>query len=309
VDSSGQTLRRLPSLVMEFWEWILDGIRPTLPRFLLGLGRFRSSRIRKLDGSLNVAETSGLAYGILGDAYPCAAPNHPEVEILILPDELQYRRVVPLSSGVLRRGRAGVQLQLEDLSPIPSEQVVFAYRDTGEVEAGQHLIELSIAEQIHPSDLLMEKAPGVPVIIAGEIGSNNAPAFVYDARGFERRSLTTLALAASLAAAVFLALFGWNARLDAAAASLRTEQVRLIEQVRQAREVEVDLQALVDAPVSQLRLRTALRQLSEVSPTDGGLQTVQQVRLQADGSLLLLGRDANGQYREETLANSEAADE
>lgn len=259
------------------------------------------ARVQKLDVSFNCTEMAGLAYGALGDAYSCDVPRSPEVEVLVLPDSLQYRRVVSVSPAVLRRGRAGLRLQMEELSPIPTENIAFAYRDAGVTETGEHQVELAITEQRYLDGLLPGNASGPAVIIAGSRGADGAPELVYTTSGLDRRALVALALTVSLIGAVFLALFGWSVRLEAEAANLRAHQASLIAQVRQAREVEADLQALADAPVSQLRLPTVLDHLGEVGAGSSSLETIQQVRLQADGSLILRGRNADGEYREEVL--------
>lgn len=309
MDSSGQTPRQAPSQILGIWRWILDGVRPTMPRALLRLGRFGVTRVQKLDASLDGIETGGLAYGVLGDAYSCDTPRNPDMDVLVFPDDLQYRRVVSVSPAVLRRGRSGIRLQLEDLSPIPTDKIAFAFRDTGVVDAGAHQVELAITEQRHLDQLLAAKVAGRTVLIAGSTGDDGAPELVYATTGLDQRALVTLALVVSLIGAVFLALFGWSARLETEAANLRADQAGLIARVRQARDVEADLQALADAPVSQLRLPTVLHQLEEVGARSGGLQTIQQVRLQADGSLILLGRDGDGEYREAVVEMAEGEDE
>lgn len=292
--SGSLVLHYLIIRLAEFTRWVVAGLKPALPGSLRRLGAHAPTRICQLDAMSNAQSVSGAVESWLGEPRTADVPQKPVIDTVVLPASEQFRRTVSLSRQVLRRGRDAVRLQLTELSPIPPEEACFAFEPTGNSDSNVQDVEIAIVRR---SDLERARShfAGAPESrIVGEVDAAGKPRLVFESKGATQRFATGFLVAVSLIAVSYFSAWAWAERLEATAQELRTDQARLIADLRRERARGETLQALADAPASHLRVNAVLRALGDRGGAADGLRSVQQVRLANPSELEIVGTGADG---------------
>lgn len=284
-----------------FATWLQDGLKPGLPRGIRRFGRCSPARVRQLDASLDVAQETGHVRSLLGDVVQSPVPERPEINVVILPASIQFRRIARLSERVFRRGRNAIRLQLSELSPIPPEEACFAYRDTGRRDGDIREVEIAITRATDINAVRERLVDRGDLQIAGAIDAVGRPELLFENEGRERRLLTGIITFAVIFASLYLAAWSWTLRLEADAEALRGQQASRIAALRQMREEGETFETLAQSPVTTLRTADLLYTLGHFDGEAAALATIQQVRWNSTDTIMIAGRSAADVYTEHQI--------
>ena len=265
--------------------WALETARATMPAALRNLGRNPDTRLCRLGAETSVTE-AGVRYRSLlgevslGDAGGGANPANLQLE---LPDTDQFRRVLTVSDSVARRGRAALELRLNEFSPIPLDQASFACRLVAPMETGGYEVEVSVirTQRLDQAIEALPEARGNWSIV-GAVDASGQPGFQF-ASGQSARGGRQIGRGAGLlvlVAASVLVCIAWADRFSREADSLELRRTELIGFARGLHETDLEIQRAEQAiqagadSVELGRIVDALRTLAMQEPADLTIQTI-----------------------------------
>tara|TARA_R110002124_G_scaffold48407_11_gene143040 strand:+ start:466 stop:1437 length:972 start_codon:yes stop_codon:yes gene_type:complete len=282
--------------------WALATVRASLPARLRHFGRRPDARMCRLGEDARVTE-AGLRYrSLLGEASldSAADPARAANLQLELPEADQYRRLLTVSDSVARRGRAALELRLNEFSPIPVEQASFACRIVAPLETGGYQVEVSVirAQRLDQAIQALPATRGHWSIV-GAVDASGQPGFQF-ARGQSVRAARQIGRGPAilaLVAACVLACMAWADRFSREAASLELQRAELISFARGLRDADLEIQRAEQAiqagsgSVALARVVDTLRELALQEPA--GL-VIQAITLETPDMLLIEGPASDG---------------
>jgi hypothetical protein len=284
--------------------WALATVRATLPPAVRNLGRHPDARLYRMGAGDSLAET-GLRYrSILGETSLGERVTGQEIQAvqIELPEADQYRRILSVSDNVARRGRAALELRLNEFSPIPVEQAQFAYRLLSPQEAGGYQVEVSVVRRSRLDEAMAARpANARSWSIVGDVDESGRAGFEY-AGGTAARRRGQIGPGPRLVVVVsacVLVCLAWADRYSRQSEMLELRRSELIEIAHGLRDADTAIERAdrarqAGAPTVPLgRVVAALRELGERAPEGLAIETL---ALDAPGSLVIdgPGMDAGG---------------
>ncbi|WP_417482705.1 hypothetical protein [Maricaulis sp.] len=294
-------LARLTDELRHAFGWALTAVRATLPRMIREFGRGPDARLARL-GKENELIQVGVRYrSWLGEASlgEGRAGNEPAELQLELSDAEQYRRVLTVSEGVARRGRAALELRLNEFSPLPVDQARFAFRQLSPAVGGRCDIEVAViraARLRQAIDALPRSAARWSIV--GAVDASGEPGFRFatGSAGGGRRGIGRGAGLVLLVAVCVLVCVAWADRFSREADTLELRRTELIGFARGLRDAELGIEraelAMQAGPASVPldRVVEALRDLGLQAPEDLTIRTIQ---LEPPHALVIEGPEAD----------------
>ncbi|WP_417498120.1 hypothetical protein [Maricaulis sp.] len=297
--TGGTQLAQLTDQLRLTFGWALATVRATLPRAIREFGRSPDARLARLgpDNQLipvGVRYRSWFGETCLGEGMAGAEP--PELQ-LELPDSGQYRQVLKVSEGVARRGRAALELRLNEFSPLPVDQARFAFRQLAPPVGGRCEIEVAVIRASHLQQAI-DALPGSAVrwSVVGAVDAAGEPGFRFAAgsAGRRRRGIGRGPGLLLIIAACVMVCIAWADRFSREAETLELRRTELIGFARSLRDAELGIELAEramqgGAPNVPLdRVVEALRELGGRAPED---LTIRTVALEPPHSLVIEGPD------------------
>ncbi|WP_417484409.1 hypothetical protein [Maricaulis salignorans] len=281
--------------------WALATARASLPAALRNFGRQPDARLCRLGADARVTEAGVRYCSLLGEASLDAAadPGRTANLQLELPETDQYRRVLTVSDSVARRGRAALELRLNEFSPIPVEQASFASRIVAPLEAGGYQVEVSVirTQRLEQAIEALPEARGHWSIV-GAVDASGQPGFQF-ASGQSARAGHQIGRGPgmlALVAACVLACMAWAERFSREADGLELQRAELISFARGLRDADLEIQRADQAiqagsgNIALARVVDAVRDLALQEPA--GL-AIQAITLETPDTLLIEGPRAD----------------
>ncbi|MCP2671234.1 hypothetical protein NHF40_09890 [Maricaulaceae bacterium EIL42A08] len=254
-------------------DWAFDQLRPVTPGAVAKAGQRSARTLVRLDRDAAPIPEGALATSLMGEVHRISGdrPRSTRGVVGVLDPAHQYTIITQLSEAAAHAGRSALALRLDQLSPIPPQDVVFAHRrlsPEGEVPVR---VEVSIARRSAVDAAKASLASMDPRWrLVGALSSSGRPELEFGRSTSQPLGLgLKVAMVSALLAATLLA---WGGRLSEGAVQLQAELGSATRQARGMANGDSRLQDVAQAhQVSQRAPQmaewlSALSQLADEQP-------------------------------------------
>ena len=288
------SIERVRAQAQSILGWALRTVRGSLPLALgnlaphpdLALYRFTASSAMTVAG---VRMRSLLGMTSLGEMRDGVVPDAALVELSAAD---QYRRELIMSESALRRGRAALELRLNEFSPIPVREAEFDYRVIGPAEGG-YAVEVSVVRRVRLEAAIAALPAGIRAwTIGGALDGQGQPEFSF-ASGSAATSAWSVSplwrFVALLAACVVVCLL-WTDRFERDARMLELRRGELIEFARGLHDADLAIAGAttaLDADPATVSLDSVVDGLAALAVHEPETQGVRRVDYDSRAGLIV----------------------